>query len=62
VRSLWRGNRDKKNWCYWTWKALKELHLEHIWISEKIPEASKFSKLVSELLKNKEEKESGEKE
>ena len=19
--------RDKKNWCYWTWKHLKDLHL-----------------------------------
>ena len=23
--------RDKKNWCYWTWKHLKALHLEHVW-------------------------------
>ena len=30
------GKVDKKNWCYWTWKALKDLHLEHIWESEQI--------------------------
>jgi hypothetical protein len=51
------GGSDKKNWCYWTWKALKDLHLEHIWISEKIPEARNFNQLVSQLMKMKEESE-----
>jgi hypothetical protein len=51
------GKRDKKNWCYWTWQALKELHLEHVWESEKIPEVSTFNKLVSKLMKRKEESE-----
>ena len=25
------GKNDKKNWCYWILKYLKELNLEHIW-------------------------------
>jgi hypothetical protein len=53
-----KGKRkDKKNWCYGTWKALKDLHLEHIWESEKIQEASNYIKLVRQLIKNKEESE-----
>ena len=48
---------DNKNWCYWTWQYLKGLHLEHVWESEKVNEASKFNKLVSELIVRKEEKE-----
>ena len=23
------GKRDKQNWCYWTWRYLKDLNLEH---------------------------------
>src|SRR6185295_10123289 len=38
--------KDKKNWCYWTWKFLKDLHLEHIWESENINEGKDFMKLV----------------
>ena len=49
--------RDKKNWCYWTWRYLKDLHLEHAWESEKISEASKFSELVRKLIRNKDERE-----
>src|SRR2546421_4996944 len=48
---------DNKNWCYWTWQYLKDLHLEHVWESEKVNEASKFNNLVSELIVRKEEKE-----
>ena len=29
------GRTDEKNWCYWTWKFLKDLHLEHVWDCEK---------------------------
>jgi hypothetical protein len=36
---------------------LKELHLEHVWVSEKIELGSNFNKLVSNLMKNKEENE-----
>ena len=49
--------RDKKNWCYWTWKILKDLHLEHIWKSEKIPKVSTFLKLVRDKIKINEESE-----
>lgn len=49
--------RDKKNWCYWTWKILKDLHLEHIWQSEKIPKVSTFLKLVRDKIKINEESE-----
>ena len=49
--------RDKKNWCYWTWKYLKDLHLEHIWESEKSELGRNFSELVRKLVKNKEEEE-----
>ena len=49
--------KDDKNWCYWTWQYLKDLHLEHVWESEKVNEASKFNNLVSELIMRKEERE-----
>jgi hypothetical protein len=53
-----RGEKkDKKNWCYWTWKCLKDLHLEHIWESEKTELGSDFSNLVRKGLKQKEESE-----
>jgi len=52
-----REKKDKKNWCYWTWKFLKELHLEHIWESEKLPVGRNFSNLVRKLVKKKEEQE-----
>ncbi len=48
---------DKKNWCYWTWKFLKELNLEHIWESEEIGVGNSFNKLTRELMKVKEESE-----
>src|SRR5689334_11696902 len=48
---------DKKNWCYWTWLYLKQLHLEHLWESEKIESEQDFNKLVRELIKQKEEEE-----
>jgi hypothetical protein len=55
------GKKDKKNWCYWTWKYLKDLHLEHFWESEQISESeskkSNFSKLVKDLLNRKEQSE-----
>lgn len=51
------GKKDKKNWCYWTWKFLKELHLEHIWESEKIELGRNFNNLVRKLIKRKEESE-----
>ena len=49
------GMRDKNNWCYWTWKILKELHLEHIWRSESIANENNFIKLVRELIYRNEE-------
>ena len=48
--------RDKKNWCYWTWRYLKD-HLEHVWESEQVPKASEFNKLVSNLIARKSESE-----
>jgi hypothetical protein len=50
--------RDKKNWCYWTWKFLKDLHLEHVWEKEQIEiEAAgiNFNKLIKKLVAKKEE-------
>lgn len=49
--------KDKKNWCYWTWKALKDLHLEHIWQSEQPQLGSNFSRLVKKLIEQKAESE-----
>ena len=49
--------KDKKNWCYWTFTILKELSLEHIWESEKLPLGKNFNKLVNKLVKRKEEDE-----
>jgi hypothetical protein len=52
------GYKDKKNWCYWTWKFLQNLHLEHLWKSEKLSsEKINFSNLVKKLIKIKEESE-----
>jgi len=36
---------------------LKQLHLEHLWESEKIESEQDFNKLVRELIKQKEEEE-----
>src|ERR1700722_10272407 len=51
------GKKDKKNWCYWTWKYLKELHLEHIWESEKFELGQNFDNLVRKAIKMKDEEE-----
>lgn len=51
------GKRDKKNWCYWTWKFLKDLHLEHLWDNEKVEEEQNFDSLVKKLVRRKEERE-----
>ena len=50
-----QGKTDTKNWCYWTWTYLKDLHLEHAWESERIPDSGTFSKLVKRLIRQKEE-------
>jgi hypothetical protein len=47
--------KDKKNWCYWTWKFLKELHLEHLWESEKFELGRNFNNLVKKLVRRKDE-------
>ena len=58
-----RGKKkDKKNWCYWTWHYLQQLHLDHFWESENLEElgvgmGKNFDKLVKEALKKKEEEE-----
>jgi hypothetical protein len=49
--------KDKKNWCYWTWKALQQLNLEHVWESEQIQLGSNFNNIVRKLIKIKEENE-----
>src|ERR1700722_17159505 len=51
------GSKDKKNWCYWTWKFLKSLNLEHLWKSDKVELGCNFSKLVKKLIKMNEESE-----
>ena len=51
------GKRDKRNWCYWTWHYLKDLHLEHVWESEKLPVGKNFDSLVKKLVRKKEESE-----
>jgi hypothetical protein len=52
-----KNMKDKNNWCYWTYKGLKDLNLEHIWQSEKIVSEHHFIKLVRELIFRKEENE-----
>ena len=47
--------KDKKNWCYWTWKFLKELHLEHLWESEGSEVGRNVNKLVKQLVRRKDE-------
>jgi hypothetical protein len=57
---LIKGNmKDKSNWCFWTWKFLKDLHLELVWQSENIPNENEnhFINLVRELIYKKEESE-----
>ena len=49
--------RDKKNWCYWTWRYLKDLHLEHVWETETPALGTNFDSLVRKLVKKKEEEE-----
>src|ERR1700722_6742460 len=49
--------KDKKNWCYWTWKYLKDLHLEHIWEKEKFEKRTNFDNLVKKALRRKDEEE-----
>ena len=49
--------RRKKNWCYWTYKFLKELNLEHIWETETPGVGKNFDKLVRTLVKKREEEE-----
>ena len=47
------NKKDKKNWCYWTWKFLKDIHLEHVWESEKFEIGKDFHNLVKEALQRK---------
>ena len=47
--------KDKKNWCYWTWKFLKELHPGHLWESEKLEVGRNFNNLVKKLVRRKDE-------
>ena len=49
--------KDKQNLCYWTWQALKQLHLEHIWESENFERGRNFDNLVRKLIKRKDEDE-----
>ena len=51
------GKKDKKNWCYWTWKYLQDLKLEHVLESETIQLGSNFNNIVRKLMKMKEERE-----
>jgi len=57
---LIRGeNKDKKNWCYWIWKFLKDIHLEHVWHSEKVEPGghTNFNQLVRDLIQKRDEEE-----
>ena len=47
------GKKDKKNWCYWTWKALKSLNLEHVWESEQIQLGRNFNKCERRRMEKK---------
>jgi len=49
--------KDKLNWCYWTWKYLKDLDLEHVWESQKLEIGKNFNNLVRKRIKQKEEDE-----
>ena len=52
-----RGKKDKQNWCYWTWKFLKELGMEGVWEGENLGEdRGSFSNLVRKSLEIEEEK------
>ena len=37
---------DTKNWCYWTWRHLRDLQLEHIWESENVESEKEFNQIV----------------
>ena len=47
--------KDKRNWCYWTWRYLKDLELEHIWQTETPELGSNFDKQIRKRVKKKEE-------
>jgi len=51
--------KDKNNWCYWTWKSLQDLQLEHIWESENLEILGKknFDQIVKIAVEKKEEEE-----
>ena len=49
--------KDKNNWCFWTWKFLKDLGLEHVWESEKFEVGRNFHNLVKKLLYKRDEEE-----
>ena len=49
--------KDKNNWCYWTWKFLKDIHLEHVWMSQNMEPGRNFNKLVKNLLQKRDEDE-----
>jgi hypothetical protein len=51
------GKKDKNNWCFWTWKFLKNLNLEHIWESENFGEPKSFQRLVRSAIRIQEERE-----
>ena len=53
-----RGKKkDKNNWCYWTWKFLKDIDLEHLWESERFEPGQNFHNLVRKLIKKRDEDE-----
>lgn len=51
-----KGKKDTKNWCFWTWKFLKELGLEHIWESENFGSRNDWEVVIRATIKEKEEK------
>ena len=48
------GKTDRHNWCYPTWKFLKDLGLEHVWESETFGSRKDWDVVLS--YKDKEEK------
>eukprot|EP00456_Euglypha_rotunda_P058415 TRINITY_DN4852_c0_g5_i3.p1 TRINITY_DN4852_c0_g5~~TRINITY_DN4852_c0_g5_i3.p1 ORF type:complete len:347 (+),score=-26.07 TRINITY_DN4852_c0_g5_i3:97-1041(+) len=52
-----RGKKkDKNNWCYWTWKFLCDLGLEHVWNSESFGSRNDWDTVVRLTIQEKEEK------
>jgi len=47
--------RDRNNWCYATWRALKDLGLEHMWESQNFGSCKDWEVVVKNTIQAKEE-------